>query len=69
LLIEEVLYKSEQRIIEALKAGKKVSCYGNAVSADHMNYDWQTPELRIRHAKGSSISAQYREIKCMQVEG
>ena len=56
---------NEQAVIEALRSGKKVTCYGNDVVGESMDYSWQTPVLRVKAKNGSSVVAGYREIRSM----
>jgi len=58
---------NEQAVIEALRAGKKVTCYGNEVVGESMDYSWQTPVLRVKAKNGSSITAGFREIQSMVI--
>lgn len=58
---------SIEKVVAALKQGKKVTFASNEVSAEGVDYEWQTPSLRINHENGSSYKAGYRELLGMVI--
>ena len=61
------LESKKAKIINAIKSGEKVECYGNPVTAEKIKYGWQTPELWINHKNGSGYKANYTDIKMMEI--
>lgn len=59
---------SKEKVVAALKQGKEVLFAGCVVTAEGLDYEWQTPTLFINHANGSSYKAGYREILGMSVK-
>ena len=54
---------STAEIINALKNGRSVESCGNKVTADDIDYDWQTPKLRVNLKGGASYSLDGNERK------
>ena len=50
------------KIVEAIKSGKRVTACGNDVFAENIDYVWQTPELRVQLLSGASYPLEGREL-------
>ena len=55
------------QVITALVAGKKVTLFSSEVVAEGIEYEWQTPLIRIRHKNGSSIPANWNDYSAMTI--
>ena len=58
---------STSTIIDAIKAGKKVTSCGNTVVAENIDYEWETPALRVKLKNGASYPLEGSERRAVEI--
>lgn len=58
---------STAEIVTAIKSGKNVMSCGNKVIAEKIDYEWQTPELRVQLLNGASYPLEGNEFRAAKV--
>jgi hypothetical protein len=58
---------STAEIVSAIKSGKAVMSCGNKVVAENIDFEWQSPELRVKLSNGASYPLEGKELRATKI--
>lgn len=58
---------STAEIVSAIKSGKTVMSCGNNIIAENIDFEWQSPELRVELSSGASYPLEGKELRATKI--
>jgi len=58
---------STAEIVSAIKSGKTVMSCGNKVVSENIDFEWQSPKLRVEISNGASYPLEGRELRATKI--